>query len=114
MKKIGLIIGLILGMSWSAGAQQKKPITVKISTPTVQCDQCKKRIENYMKREQGVTKVLVDYRRKSTTVTYLPDRTNAENIKTGIANAGYDADEVEANEDSYKSLPSCCKKPEDQ
>lgn len=107
-------MALVCGVSWSANAQARKPVTVKISTPTVQCDQCKKKIENYMKREEGIAKVVVDYRRKTTTVTYLPNRTNIENIKTGIANAGYDAEDVKANEDSYKALPTCCKKPEDQ
>ena len=30
-------------------AQQKKPVTVKISTPSVQCEMCKKKIEDYEK-----------------------------------------------------------------
>jgi periplasmic mercuric ion binding protein len=94
-----------------ASAQQKKPVTVKISTPTVQCQMCKDRIEDYLKYEEGVTKVLVDFRQKKTTVTYLTDRTNLENIKTAIANAGYDAEEVKASKDAYDKLPSCCKKP---
>ena len=105
---------MLFAFVWSASAQQKKPVTVKIATPTVQCESCKKRIEDYMKHEDGITKVNVDYKRKTTTVTYLADRTNMENVKTGIANAGYDADDVKANEDSYKALPSCCKKPADQ
>lgn len=114
MKKFVLLVTLVCGIAWSATAQQKKPVTVKIAIPTVQCEQCKKRIENYMKHEEGITKVIVDYRRKTAAVTYLADRTNIENIKTGIANAGYDADDVKANDDSYKALPTCCKKPEDQ
>ncbi len=116
MKKIALLLTLICGFAWSSNAQlqQKKPVTVRIATPTVQCEKCKKRIEDYMKREEGISKVTVDYKRKVTTVTYLPNRTNLDNVKTGIANAGYDADEVKANDDSYKALPTCCKKPEDQ
>lgn len=114
MKKITFILALVLGFVWQANAQQKKPVTAKIATPTVQCEQCKKTIENFMKHEEGVTKVNVDYKRKVTTVTYFGDRTNIENVKTAIANAGYDADDVKANDDSYKKLPTCCKKPEDQ
>jgi copper chaperone CopZ len=116
MKRIALLIMMIGGFAWSANAQlqQKKPVTVKIATPTVQCEQCKKRIEDYMKGEEGISKVTVDYKRKITTITYLPNRTNLDNVKTGIANAGYDADDVKANEDSYKALPTCCKKPADQ
>lgn len=114
MKKMLFLVTMICGLAWSANAQQKKPVTVKIATPTVQCDNCKKKIENFMKHEEGITKVNVDYKKKITTVTYLGDRTNIENVKTGIANAGYDADDVKANDDSYKKLPTCCKKPEDQ
>ena len=29
-----------------------------------------------------------------------------------IANLGYDADDVTANQESYKKLPLCCKRPE--
>lgn len=66
-----------------------------------------------MIRESGVQKVNVDYKKKTTKVTFVTDRTNIENIKTAIANVGYDADDVTANEDSYKELPKCCKKPAD-
>lgn len=104
-----LVFGFLTGYS-----QQSKPIVVKISTPTVQCEKCKKRIEDYLKVEEGILKVNVDFKQKKTTVTYLLDRTNLENIKTAIANAGYDADDVKAAEDIYKKLPTCCKKPADQ
>jgi mercuric ion binding protein len=87
--------------------------TATISVPTVQCEQCKDRIEKYMTREDGVTKVIVDYKKKTCKVTYLWDRTTIENIKTAIANTGYDAGDVAADPEAYKKLPTCCKKPED-
>ena len=104
---------LLLVVLFSLG-QQQKPITVKINTPTVQCEKCKKRIEDYMKVEEGVLKTIVDFKQKRTTVTYLMDRTNLENIKTAIANAGYDAEDIKADKDIYAKLPTCCKKPADQ
>ena len=114
MKRLKLLALLTIAVSTLASAQAKKGAqTVTIKTPTVQCESCKKRIETYMSREDGVTKVVVDYKRKTTKVTYLTERTNIENIKTAIANVGYDADDVTANEESYKKLPTCCKKPED-
>ena len=79
----------------------------------MQCDMCKKRIEDYLKRYDGVSTVNVNYKRKETTVKYLTDRTNEEIIKAAIANAGYDANEIKASPDAYKTLPKCCKKPED-
>lgn len=113
MQKIVLttLFGCLL--SFFVSAQVKAVQTVKISTPTVQCDMCKERIESYLKRYDGVLSANVNVRRKETTVKFATDRTNEENIKAAIANAGYDANEIKANPDSYKALPKCCKKPED-
>ncbi|HEV8284867.1 MAG TPA: cation transporter [Chitinophagaceae bacterium] len=113
MKKFLFSAISLAGLSIFASAQTKTLLTAKISTPTVQCDICKQRIETYLKRYDGVTYVNVNVKRKETTVKYLTDRTNIENLKTAIANAGYDADDISANADSYKQLPKCCKKPED-
>jgi periplasmic mercuric ion binding protein len=96
-----------------ASAQTKAVMTAKISTPTVQCESCKNRIETYLKRYDGVSMINVNVKKRETTVKYLTDRINEEEIKTAIANAGYDAGDVLANPDSYKKLPTCCKKPED-
>ncbi|MBC7828494.1 MAG: cation transporter [Chitinophagaceae bacterium] len=114
MKKLLVLSIALAGFAATGFAQVKKAVqTVTIKTPTVQCDMCKKRIEEYMIRETGVQKVTVDYKRKTTKVTFVTDRTNIENIKTAIANTGYDADDITANEESYKELPKCCKKPAD-
>ena len=114
MKKLLFLSIALTGFALTGYSQVKKAVqTVTIKTPTVQCEMCKKRIEEYMIRETGVQKVTVDYKRKTTKVTFVTDRTNIENIKTAIANVGYDAEDVTANEDSYKDLPKCCKKPSD-
>jgi copper chaperone CopZ len=113
MKTLLFLVIAVAGMSSLVAAQAKAQLTAKINTPTVQCDMCKERIETYLKRYDGVTSVNVNVKKKETTVKYLTDRTNIENIKTAIANAGYDADDVPANPDAYKDLPKCCKKPED-
>jgi len=104
-----LLVFILIGSGLFA--QQKKPITVKINTPSVQCDMCKKKIEDYLKYEDGITKIVVDPKQKKATVTYLVDRTNLENIRTAIANTGYDADDVKASPEAYEKLPKCCKKP---
>jgi periplasmic mercuric ion binding protein len=113
MKKFFLSLLIAAGFSLSSNAQTKAVQTVKISTPTVQCESCKNRIETYLKRYNGVSTVSVNYKKKETTVKYITDRINEEEIKAAIANAGYDANDVKANPDSYKRLPECCKKPED-
>lgn len=114
MKRLKLILFLLVAGTTVSMAQAKKKLeTAMIETPTVQCDMCKKRIESFLKREEGVTKSVVDYKRKTTKVTYWTDRTNIENIKTAIANVGYDAGDVTANPESYAKLPKCCKKPKE-
>jgi periplasmic mercuric ion binding protein len=111
MKALQLTILLIATLFSSTFAQKKAIEKVIIQTPTVQCEMCKTKIENYLMREPGVTAVKVDYKKKTTTVTYATDRNNIEQLKTAIANAGYDADDVTAEESAYKKLPKCCKKP---
>ena len=113
MKKLFFSLLVLGGCTLSSSAQTKPVQTVKLSTPTVQCESCKSRIETYLKRYDGVLAINVNYKKKETTVKYATDRINEEEIKTAIANAGYDANEVAANPDSYKRLPQCCKKPED-
>jgi periplasmic mercuric ion binding protein len=113
MKRIFFTTFIAAGFSIVASAQTKAVQVAKVSTPTVQCDMCKTRIEQYLKRIDGVSSVNVAVKKKEVTVKYITDRTNIEMIKASIANAGYDAAEIAANPDSYKLLPKCCKKPED-
>ncbi|MBS1597672.1 MAG: heavy-metal-associated domain-containing protein [Bacteroidetes bacterium] len=116
MKQVQLLLLFIAGFSFASMSQVKRTgglETATIKTPTVQCEECKKRIEDYVSREQGVQKIVVDYKKKTAKVTYVVDRTSIENVKAAIANIGYDADDVTAEPDAYKRLPKCCKKPED-
>lgn len=113
MKKSVLVgIFALLGLCQSSYSQQKAITKAIIKTPSIQCEMCKEKIEKFLIREYGVTTVKVDYRKKTTTVSWITDRTNIENIKAAIANAGYDADDITAEESAYKRLPKCCKKPE--
>lgn len=113
MKKILFSLLAITALS-IAGISQTKPLVQKvIKTPTALCESCKTRIETYLKRYDGILEINVNYRKGETKVKYLTDRTDIEQIKTAIANAGYDADDIPATEDMYKRLPKSCKKPED-
>ena len=100
--------------SISGMAQQKPNNKTVIKTPTVQCEMCKNKIEKYLFKQYGITSAAVNYKKKTTTVTWLTDRTDIETIKAAIANVGYDADDVAAVEAAYKKLPKCCKKPESE
>ena len=113
MKQLFFSLVTICFLTAATSAQTKAIQTVKINTPTVQCDMCKKTIEDLLKRYDGVMTVNVNVKKKETTVKYITDRVNEETIKAAIANAGYDANEIAANPEAYKALPKCCKKPED-
>lgn len=103
-------MAFVVGLAGISKAQVK---TVTIKIPTVQCESCQQRIENTLARTEGVAKYTVSYKNKTAKVTFWTDRTNIENVKTAIANAGYDADDVTADAEAYKRLPTCCKKPAD-
>ena len=105
-----ILCSVLLLITISAHSQFKKPVVVQIKTPQAACVECKDRIEKFMKYEEGIQKVVVDIRKKITTITYVVDRTNIENIKVAIANLGFDADDVVAEESQYAKLPICCKR----
>jgi periplasmic mercuric ion binding protein len=125
MKKMIASCLTFIVFTLAANAQTKALQVAKISTPGIQCDMCKNRIEQHLKRIDGVTFVNAAVKKKETNVKFLSDRTNIEMIKASIANAGYDVAkpvldnskplevEISANPDAYKLLPKCCKKPED-
>lgn len=102
----------VLGIHTSTHAQSRTEKAV-IQTPSIQCDMCKNKIEKSLVRmEDGIVSVKVNVKAKTTTVVWQKDRTSLERIKTSIANIGYDADDVTAEETAYNRLPKCCKKPE--
>lgn len=113
MKVLSLLLVAFVAASSAGYAQysQQQKVSGKavIKTPTVQCDVCKDRVEFFIGREPGVTSVKVNIKQKTTTVTWLNDRTTLENIKVAIANQGFDADDIEAEEYAAKRLPKECK-----
>lgn len=108
-----LFLGIFASCLFTASsAQIKVSDKAVISLPTLQpCDKCKDQIEFFIGKTEGVSAVRVDLKRKTVTVSWLTDRTNKEYIKTAIANLGFAADDIEAEEYAYKRLPLCCKKP---
>ena len=108
MKQIILLLSAVFLFSTSSFSQQKNDGKAFINTPGVHCDFCKKRIERYVSNQNGVTSVEVDLKKKVTTVTWLKDRVNIEDVKTYIANAGYDADDVMAEKTTYDRMPKEC------
>ena len=99
----------LAGITAFSYAQVKIIDKAVIHTPGVMADACKTSIENFLVHEYGVSSVKADYRRHTVSVTWYTNRTNIENIKTSLANMGYDADDVMAEPDAQKRLPPACK-----
>lgn len=108
-----LILTVVIIISAAAFSQGKAFRIDTIKTPQALCEPCKVKIEKYVKQFDGVVEINVNIRRGETKVKYIIDRINIEEIKTAIANCGFDAGDVPAAPDFYKMLPACCKKPED-
>ncbi len=118
MKKLLLLIVIVAGIFSSGFGQMKKPEWATIKTPNLRCWECKKRLEDYMAREisqteAGIIKMQINLLSGTTRIQYWPDRVNLNYIQTAIANAGFDADEIKAEETSYKKLPPSCKRIDD-
>ena len=108
MKTFLLAIVALTAFSTPSVAQNKALQKAIIQTPGVQDEACKTRIDNFLVHEYGVSSVKADWRKHTVTVQWFKDRTNIENIKTALANMGYDADDVTADPDAYKRLPVAC------
>jgi hypothetical protein len=101
-------------MSFLSAQSQVKPMqTVVIKTPGILCELCKSRVETYLKRHDGLLEASVNYRSGLTRVKFLSDRTDLEQLKTAIANCGFDADDIVADPEAYQRLPKSCKKKSD-
>ena len=110
MMKIQLSILAMIGWVSVSFSQVNVSEKIVIKTPTVLCEDCKAKLEYYMKREPGISSMKIDIKQGTTTIIYLTDRNGAEQLKTAIANAGFDADEITAEETAYWKLPRCCRK----
>lgn len=108
MKAFNLLFGSLIFLCLAGKAQVKPVEKAVIKTPTVLCDDCKERVEFFMSKEYGVSSVVVNTRKKTTTIVYLTDRTNLPTLQVKIASLGFDADDIEADEYSFKRLPKAC------
>lgn len=97
-----------------AAKGEKKTITIKTQiycSHCMQCESCGKNINDHIREaNKGISKVEVDSKTNTITVTYDTDKTNPESIRTAINKAGYDADDQKAPAAAVGKLDGCCKK----
>lgn len=109
MKFLRTTVIALLVFCFTATAQQKVADKAVIKTPGMHCEICKDKIEKSLFKQYGIVSYKSNLKAKTITVSWLTDRTDIEQIKTFIANVGYDADEVLAEEVVKNKLPAECK-----
>ena len=88
----------------SASAQAKKTESIKVWG---NCGQCKKNIEKAAKKA-GATSATWSISTKMLAMTYPTAKTNSLKIQQAIGKAGYDTQDVTADDKAYNSLDGCC------
>lgn len=68
---------------------KKETSTVTFNVP-LDCENCVKKVESNIAFEKGVKDIACSLEDKTVAVTYLPEKTNVENLKKGFAKIGYD------------------------
>jgi periplasmic mercuric ion binding protein len=109
MKNIYITLLAIFAAQLSAKAQAKVKDQATIKVPGLHCDLDKDRIERSIFKLDGMIKYKIDIKRKTVFIVWLTDRTNIETLKAEIANTGYDADDVKAEESMRKRIPAACR-----
>jgi mercuric ion binding protein len=110
MKAIQLTLFSFFLLVTTTFAQQSVTKKIVIKTPNAACEECKEHIEAFMTDEEGVMSVEVNIKKRTTTIVYVTDKTNDENLKAALSNMGFDADDVPAEPTVIKLLPRCCQK----
>jgi len=109
-----IITALLLACAFFANAKgETKTVVIKTTiycSHCLQCGSCGPNISERITKENGIEKVSIDPKANTITVTYDPDKTNVDAIRTAINAAGYDADDKKAPAESVAKLDGCCKK----
>lgn len=111
------IVSFAVGIKAQVMTQKMQWVTIK--SANLKCWECKERLMVYLKQENetSMQSGMTDYRfnllNGEIRIFYHPDRVTADEIRTAINNAGFDADSTKAEPDAYKKLPPICKRAED-
>lgn len=115
MKNVIITIAL-LSITVFASAQKADKQTITIKTQIycshcLQCGSCGANINDRIREaNKGISKLNIDPKANTITVTYDANKTNPEKIREAINAAGYDADDKKATAEAVNKLDGCCKK----
>ena len=109
MKNIMITAVLMLAFIGNSKAQEQPKVEeISFKTSAI-CGMCEERIEDKLNYTKGVIFAELDDETKVLTVKYKTKQLNSRKVKAIVASIGYDAGEIEKNEEAYKDLPKCCK-----
>ena len=93
----------------SAGLQPVKETQSATLTVQGNCDMCKERIEETVRKVKGVTKAVWNKQTKQLAVVFNARSTTTDAIEKALAKAGHDTAHYKADRATYDALPECCK-----
>ena len=115
MKTFKLIISIFILSVVLTSCSQSGGKSVSLKTEIYcdhceECESCKPRVENALKKVDGVESAEMKVNEKTIVVNYDPAKTDEQKIKEAIAQTGFDEADVKADATAYDNLDDCCKK----
>ena len=114
MKKISIILTMVLLYGCLSIISQNSANNIKIDEiiiPTAQCNMCVANIGNALNGVDGILKYKVELETDQVKIKYNTDKISLQGIEQLISKAGYQANNLPADEDAYNKLAMCCKLP---
>lgn len=90
-----------IGFNANAGNPRRTKATIKTSA---ECIFCKRSIETALGKMEGIRKVSVDYTKHEVFVMFNSKKTSLDAIRKAMAEIGFDADDVKANQVKYTEI----------
>ena len=117
MKKI-IVAVLSLIIAHTSSAQSAKAEWVILKSNNLKCWECKDVLDKYLTKEKentegGIVQWKINLLQGEVRIQFLPDRTNADEVRAAVNNAGFDTDKEKALDEAYKKLPPSCKRAEE-
>lgn len=98
-----LLLAAVMTAGLAADAFAQKALSKKGQTvvfvTTIHCESCKKRVEDKLPFEKGVSDVVIDVAKKTIAVTYDPNKTDPAKLKESIEKLGYKAEVAKPRQD---------------
>lgn len=110
MKTLNIYVVILFSIFASSSFAQKSTVLNTKEQIKVwgNCETCKKRIESAATSAGAVTANWSD-QSHILSLSYDGAKTSLEKIQRAIAAAGYDTQDIKADDGAYNKLPSCCK-----